>query len=199
MVQSLRAQQSVVDKLRAEAAKSVSAGDKPKEGGAPSKGREQRPCKDFTANGYCSWGMRAGTIIQKARPSGNVRGVVSREQDRKVGPKDLRKERAARVTETERRETGKVARKQAPVSIELLILDQGSFSMGRTRELSVTQSVKGASLSALTGIRRTVRVCAMSVERTRMVEQASVLPRRGMDTRGMTRGLISSPRVMQRS
>ena len=56
MVQSLRAQQSVVDKLRAEAAKSVSGGDKPKGGIAPNTVREQRPCRDFTANGYCSWG-----------------------------------------------------------------------------------------------------------------------------------------------
>ena len=74
MIQSLRAQQSVVDKLRAEAAKSVSEGAKPKEAIAPST-QSRYACRSFSANGYCSWGdscrfSHAEGTAQQKRDSG---------------------------------------------------------------------------------------------------------------------------------
>ena len=79
MIQSLRAQQSVVDELRAEAAKSVSEGAKPKEAIAPITPRDRYPCRSFSANGYCSWGdscrfsRSEGTAQQKRDSGGHQR------------------------------------------------------------------------------------------------------------------------------
>ena len=94
---------------------------------------------------------------------------------------------AARVTEKERREIEKGVRRQEPAFTGSHTLDQESSSMVPTLEHSVILSVRGAWLSGLTGSRGTVKVCVSSVAQTRMVVQASALPRQRMVTRGKTR------------
>ena len=136
----------------------------------------------------------------KGQPSRSVTVEAIRDQNRKeVQRGDQGGCMSARVTEKERREIEKGVRRQEPAFTGSHTLDQESSSMVPTLEHSVILSDRGASLSGLTGSRGTVKVCVSSVAQTKMVGQASALPRQRMVARGKTRGLISFPRVMLKS
>ena len=144
--------------------------------------------------------IRVGSLILKGQPSRSVTVEAIRDQNQKeVQRGDQGGSMAARVTEKERREIEKGVRRQEPAFTGSHTLDQEISSIVPALDRSVTLSARGALLSDLTGSRGTVKGCVSSVAQTKMVGQASVLPRRKMVTRGKTRGPISFPRVTLKS